>query len=707
MVQCALCQSVADAIEKKNTTHPGEYVWRYRDVQQNAGCVTCQKIAREFEDHPLVDNVADWTGFVYYPRDNDIWELMVSDGRVEITSYYLFLEINKYSDTLRDSLFDREMEIEGIKGWISQCEKEHEGICHTFTNSRTKMPDAKDLRFIDVEKLCLVEQSEHDSDGRYAALSYVWGTAVDPFQTVKANAKALSEAYAFDLPCYRTRLPGTIADSISFTRALGLRYLWVDRFSIIQDDEVAKPHQLASMASIYSNAYVTIAATEGEDSAHGIPGINKERPRKPPAEIYHFGPSCRVQVLKHLRGEHRTVYHTRGWTFQEWTFSRRVIVFHDQSVSWICGGFERTESKQYQRHIPTKRSWFTWETYPYFGGYCDAVEIYNERNLTYSEDALAAFDAFMTVQGRAMKSSFIFGIPELFLPNMLCWHHSKDFHDRQLSHQKRRSDRQGNVLKAFPSWSWVGWLGPVDMQFAKEACRLAMRRVHCSALEYPHLIDFSKVIIEPRGERKEYVKDLHFYETRGLTRLVENKLSPSDLPIKIFDKHPVAREEDVASLTAKCVLSPVLEFRTRRLIVSLSKHDRDDLRKETPLLTGPGGQVLGILDINISVNALQLPQHEVELICISVSTPVCTEHAQLRNFYRGYDFSGTCPQRCYSYGDDASLGIHTSASKWQFKAYNVLWIEWEDGVAYRKAIGHVWKDEWDAADTEEVDIRLG
>jgi len=126
-------------------------------------------------------------------------------------------------------------------------------------------------------------------------------------------------------------------------------------------------------------------------------------------------------------------------------------------------------------------------------------------------------------------------------------------------------------------------------------------------------------------------------------------------------------------------------------------------------LGGVAGSVVlyVILDIDISLNALQLPQHDVELICISVGRPVCTEHAKLRDLDQGDVFQGSCPRECFPDWNHLALEIHTPASKWQFLAYHVLWIEWEDGIAYRKAIGHVWKDEWDAADTEEVDIRLG
>jgi hypothetical protein len=42
-----------------------------------------------------------------------------------------------------------------------------------------------------------------------------------------------------------------------------------------------------------------------------------------------------------------------------------------------------------------------------------------------------------------------------------------------------------------------------------------------------------------------------------------------------------------------------------------------------------------------------------------------------------------------------------------YEYYNVLWIEWENGIAYRKALGRVYKEAWEAQELEEVDIVLG
>jgi hypothetical protein len=36
-----------------------------------------------------------------------------------------------------------------------------------------------------------------------------------------------------------------------------------------------------------------------------------------------------------------------------------------------------------------------------------------------------------------------------------------------------------------------------------------------------------------------------------------------------------------------------------------------------------------------------------------------------------------------------------------------MWIEWKDGVAYRKAVGRVVEHFWKRIATEEIDVTLG
>lgn len=42
-----------------------------------------------------------------------------------------------------------------------------------------------------------------------------------------------------------------------------------------------------------------------------------------------------------------------------------------------------------------------------------------------------------------------------------------------------------------------------------------------------------------------------------------------------------------------------------------------------------------------------------------------------------------------------------------YEFYNVMYIEWHRNIAYRKALGRVWKREWEDQATEWIDLVLG
>ena len=103
-------------------------------------------------------------------------------------------------------------------------------------------------------------------DKRYACLSYVWGDV--PADKTSCDNEPLAD------------IPQTVADAIVVTQQLGIRYLWVDRYCIGQDNAAEKHATISNMDSIYRNACITIVAAAGSDSNYGLPGIS--RPRKNP-----------------------------------------------------------------------------------------------------------------------------------------------------------------------------------------------------------------------------------------------------------------------------------------------------------------------------------------------------------------------------------------------------------------------------------------
>jgi hypothetical protein len=63
---------------------------------------------------------------------------------------------------------------------------------------------------------------------------------------------------------YLERIPKTVANAMTFTRIMGLRYLWVDRYCIAQDDQDEKHDQLRNMDLIYDRAHFVVIAAEGD-----------------------------------------------------------------------------------------------------------------------------------------------------------------------------------------------------------------------------------------------------------------------------------------------------------------------------------------------------------------------------------------------------------------------------------------------------------
>lgn len=174
-------------------------------------------------------------------------------------------------------------------------------------------------------------------------------------------------------------------------------------------------------------------------------------------------------------------------------------------------------------------------------------------------------------------------------------------------------------------------------------------------------------MIGPHGERKERIRDIQYYKTRGLTDIVRSgNYGHFDL------EFPVVQEDGLQDVMNGQIHSAIIEFRTRRLIASLSHFGLEDIPQDPAILIGPPGRMIGTLDLKISPDVLRLSQHGVELICISMSAPVCEKHAYLRNTGTKYLEEGCFYTECFFDINRSSYEVYESASKWQFRCYDVL-----------------------------------
>jgi hypothetical protein len=206
------------------------------------------------------------------------------------------------------------------KSWLHMCVNSHES-CHSdeFSSTRPRTPPT---RLVDVLEGRLVSQlSKADS---YTALSYVWG---DKPQLLLKTENEESLGKAGSLLDSNSGLPQTIKDAIQFCREIDVRYLWVDSLCIKQEDCEEKDAEISRMYEIYSQAALTLVALSATSSHCPLPGVSPNtrtwyqyREAVKGLELISCYPSLSSEVEK-------SVWFTRGWTFQEAAFSKRLLFF--------------------------------------------------------------------------------------------------------------------------------------------------------------------------------------------------------------------------------------------------------------------------------------------------------------------------------------------------------------------------------------------
>jgi hypothetical protein len=182
--------------------------------------------------------------------------------------------------------------------------------------------------------------------GAYTALSYCWGK--EPFlMTTPLTLEERKKAIPMHL------MPATIRDAITITRLLGIRFLWVDAFCILQGPSEEAQRDWAAesvkMESIYSQALLTIGAAYG----HGAQSGMFRRPQSPtlpycrlpsrwarvnnPDPIY-AGPQVGAESGRPFRltVDKELEINQRAWTLQEKVLSSRIAHFRGDQISLEC-----------------------------------------------------------------------------------------------------------------------------------------------------------------------------------------------------------------------------------------------------------------------------------------------------------------------------------------------------------------------------------
>lgn len=221
--------------------------------------------------------------------------------------------------------------------WLEYCCGNH-ARCSPSTASTvlpTRVVDVQDT--VENGPVKLVETCGRE--GRYLCLSHCWGDAEKhprPLETTNGNLRLYKEQIPWN------SLPLTFQDAINFTRKLGERYIWIDSLCILQDCKEDWRRESKKMADIYSNSYLTLAATASVNSSGGLysrqdeiydtrivkaqGGHVKCRRRRPHWPV--FGISDGTTPIPPLL--------QRSWVYQERVLSPRVLHFGRDELLWEC-----------------------------------------------------------------------------------------------------------------------------------------------------------------------------------------------------------------------------------------------------------------------------------------------------------------------------------------------------------------------------------
>jgi hypothetical protein len=348
------------------------------------------------------------------------------------------------------------IDIDKLKNWIGTCITTHGEVCANPLKIKPAIPEL----LIDVERKCIVSASHQT---RFVALSYRFGNSV-PFCLNERQLQELREDSAIDRPHVLDNLPLTVKHAISLTAALGERYLWADALCIVHGRPVGTAEQLGQMSAIYATALVTIVADDGDGltGLRGLLGISAE-PRQITQEHIPFHDERLVlwdRAAHHITS--KGTYHQRCWTFQEFIMSSRKLIFKHGRAHWVCQHCQWHEDVNFEKqpefdsHLKTLLSGA-----PDIQALGLSLSRYNQRNLTFDEDALPAISGFLTVLSRTFAGGFLSGLPEMMFDTALGW--TPAFTRKGLV--KRASAEKfipGDLGAAahLPSWSWTAWKGP-------------------------------------------------------------------------------------------------------------------------------------------------------------------------------------------------------------------------------------------------------
>jgi hypothetical protein len=445
----------AESVFWKSGWHEISYADLVRSSQR--GCRSCRRIIEAFETFHTGFVKAEWLPPSRRDRPRlvlgetqQVFELCVSPENYSeaIPSVQpCICSRRKFPGSTRDAA-----SLDQAARWLAACRSEHE-------QCRAKDASFQPTRLLylgdkDHETIRLVEKGA--SCTTYAALSHRWSEETKQVQLEHRNIEQRKQ----DGICLG-EFPPMMQDVISVLRRLGILYVWIDCMCIIQDNKDDWRREAATMASVYANAELTLAATwcsgSGQSLFQDNTGNNKTAVNIRDVDgasifLRPVLPHYTVRDAKEgLLAETEWPLLTRAWVYQEQFLSRRILHFMRHELFWECNEAFDCQCSWYR---PSDNSAITLQSQhkPPTASkeWSQIISEYSRRNLTFKSDSLAALagiaKSFREQTPDAGK--YLCGLWEGDLKGCFFWY---------LTEPARARPDIGRM----PSWSWASVTGKV------------------------------------------------------------------------------------------------------------------------------------------------------------------------------------------------------------------------------------------------------
>lgn len=323
--------------------------------------------------------------------------------------------------------------------------------------------------------------------GSYITLTHRWNEETPAASTTMSNLEERRIGRGWET------LTKTFLDTIEVARRMRIQYVWIDSICIVQSGDDQKDWNLeaSKMAVYYRNSLMTVAAVDASKEDGFLLARAKDAMFKRLVRLPYFDVASvpKGHIFVYIpefdaSKSHYDTYNrgllTRGWVFQEWLLSRRILYFAKNQLVFECqsrrpknennevlfaeesSGFSTYQSVLKMKYAIREESqkgvvpdrFSTWYT---------IVEKYSQQTLTFPEK-----DYVVAISGLAQEfRNTLASANERVSANVSLEYVSglwlEDIHYGLLWHLKDRvaaEDAKAQVSTA-SSWSWCSLLLPI------------------------------------------------------------------------------------------------------------------------------------------------------------------------------------------------------------------------------------------------------